>query len=102
MYTILLLIIIIVIIIIIIIVINFIIFQMQAAGIHVMTVGVGGSEDVHELIAMTSQPHRQNSFKVSKFGSLHSIKDRIRHNACNSQWLDKKYVVINVIPAVMV
>jgi len=60
-------------------------FQLKAAGIHVMTVGVGGTEDDHELIAMTSQPHRQNKFKVSKYGSLLSIKDRIRHNACNSE-----------------
>ena len=58
----------------------------RAAGIHVVTVGVGGNVDTDELQGMASYPSLGNTFIVEDFALLNDIRDELVDTACNSKY----------------
>ncbi len=57
----------------------------KQAGVHIITIGVGGWTDEYELIRLASYPYATNKIDVRRFSALLDVKDRIRNLVCNSE-----------------
>lgn len=59
---------------------------LRLSGSHVITIGVGNWLDQYELEAMASYPTEENRYHVSDFGSLQSIRTKLRDVICDSKY----------------
>ena len=59
--------------------------EAREKGITIIAIGVGQSVNLRELQGMASDPTDANVIRVSNFGDLRGIQDRIIRSLCNSK-----------------